>query len=516
MSLMRSGSVVAFFTLISRIFGYIRDIFIASYLGTNILAEVFTVAFRLPNIFRTLFAEGALSAAFVPIFTAKFSQEGRLSALEFANSVFSILLFILVCFVALLEIFMPIVLYGFAPGFHNDIEKFNLVVYLSYITTPYLIFISIASLLSGILNSVGRFAVAAALPILLNLIMIIFLVFLKNYFNTPAHALAYGTSIAGIVQLIIIIIAAKKYELMPKLVIPKLTKDIKTLFSKMLPIIFGSGVVQVNLWIGTIIASQVEGAIASLYFAERLNQFPLAIIGTALGTILLPTIAKQLKEEDGESKANYTINRSIEIALLLTLPCAVVLFAMGYPIIVSLFQRNAFTAEDSVNVANALEVLSIGLPAFVLIKALTPRFFASLETKIPVKISALSVLVNVILSVILVKEFAQVGIAFATSVSAWVNIILLYLVLHRKKYFIIDKLVIKKVSIILLSSFIMLIALYIMRYFLWSDINYVGVKGLLILLIELFFAGIIYLFVIFSLGCFKYRDLYFLFARNNG
>ena len=430
MQIIKSGLCVAFFTFLSRIFGYIRDILMASYLGLH--ADSFAVAFRLPNTFRSLFAEGAFSAAFVPMFSAKLAETNKEEAIKFASRIFSLLCLIVAIFVSLMMIFMPQLVECLAPGFVSHQDKLNLTISLSYFTIPYLFFISLASLFVGVLNSFGKFAVTAALPIILNIIMIMAIYYLTPHSLSASHALSYGVFLAGIFQLIIIVFAARAFSINIKFTKIIIDDDIKLMFKNMIPAIVGSGVVQINLAIDTIIASFIDGAASILYFADRLNQFPLAIIGTALGTVLLPTLSRQVKSNQLE-QANKTQNIAIKIGLFLTFPCAIAFAIMGDSIISILFERGHFESQDTSKVAAALKALSFGLPAFVLVKILTPRYFAQYDTKTPVRISILCIICNIIFSLTLIKFFSYVGIALATTLSAWLNVSLLYY-FQRKKY----------------------------------------------------------------------------------
>ncbi|MEK6733498.1 MAG: murein biosynthesis integral membrane protein MurJ [Pseudomonadota bacterium] len=436
MQIIKSGIVVGFFTLVSRIFGYIRDIFMASYLGLN--ADSFAVAFRLPNTFRSLFAEGAFSAAFVPMFSSKLTKEGQDNAIKFASQVFSLLTLILASFVSLMLFFMPQIVSVLAPGFMDSPDKFLLTISLSYFTVPYLFFIALASLYVGVLNSCGKFAIASSLPIVLNLVMIMAIKFLTPISQTPSHALSYGVFLAGIAQLGIIIFAAHKASLQIKFTKITIDQDMKHMFKNMLPAIIGSGVVQINIAISTIIASYIDEAPSILYFAERLNQFPLAIIGTALGTVLLPTLSQQIRNNEFD-QAVKTQNKALEIALFLSLPCAFALSVIGGTLVSFLFERGEFTAEDSVRVANTLAALAFGLPAFVMVKIFTPRYFAEYDTKTPVRISIACIIMNILFSLLLIQFFSYVGIAIATTMAAWINVGLLYYYQYKRNIFRIKK-----------------------------------------------------------------------------
>lgn len=508
MQIIKSGLCVSFFTFLSRIFGYIRDILMASYLGLH--ADSFAVAFRLPNTFRSLFAEGALSAAFIPMFSAKLAETNKEEAIEFASRVFSLLCLIVAIFVSLMMVFMPQLIECLAPGFVNHKDKFNLTISLSYFTIPYLFFISLASLFVGVLNSFGKFAITAALPIILNIVMILAIYFFTPHAASASHALAYGVFLAGIFQLITIIFAARAFAINIRFTKITINEDIKLMFKNMVPAIVGSGVVQINLAIDTIIASFIDGAASILYYADRLNQFPLAIIGTALGTVLLPTLSRQIKSNQLD-QANKTQNTAIQIGLFLTIPCAIAFIIIGDTIISLLFERGNFENQDTSKVAAALKALSLGLPAFVLVKILTPRYFAHYDTKTPVRISAFCIFCNVIFSISLIQFLSYIGIALATALSAWINVSLLYYFQRKKNLFELDNDFINYIKKVVFICIILAVTLFLIEKLAARFI----LSKLILVLFEIFAAMIIY----FGLGIFlKIINFSFLLKgfRKNG
>ena len=512
MQIIKSGMVVAFFTLVSRIFGYIRDILVASYLGLH--ADSFTVAFRLPNTFRSLFAEGAFSAAFIPMFSSKLTTESKEDALKFASRVFSLLSLIVAFFVSLMIIFMPQVVECLAPGFVKHPDKLMLTIALSYFTIPYLFFIALASLYVGVLNSCGKFAIASFLPIILNLVMIMAIKFLTPVAPSPSHALAYGVFLAGISQLGIIVFVAHKASLQIKFTKIIIDQDIKLMFKNMVPAIIGSGVVQINLAIDTIMASFFDGAASVLYFADRLNQFPLAIIGTALGTVLLPTLSKQIRKKEFD-QAQETQNKALEISLFLTLPCAFALAVIGDTLISFLFERGNFSSEDTYKVANALTALSIGLPAFVMVKIFTPRYFAQYDTSTPVRISIVCIILNVIFSITLMQFFSYTGIAMATSLSAWFNVSLLYYFQYKRGMFKVEKnFTIKIIKIIFACSFMSFVLILFEYCMLKLPVDNYSLK-LLIFMGEIILGMSVYFVISYYM---KIIDLGFILNKwkNNG
>lgn len=455
MSIGKAVAIFSSFTFISRILGFIRDILSASILGAGIVADCFFVALKLPNFFRRLFAEGAFSAAFVPVFTASLSQGGKEEALSFAESAFSSLIVVLLILVALMEVFAPGVIYILAGGFSDDEAKFQLAVMLTRITFPFLLFISLVSLLGGILNSLGKFSETAATPIILNLCMISALIFFSDQYETPAHSLAIAVSIAGMIQLIWLYMACRRVGFKIRIVMPRMTPKVKEMLLIMMPAALGAGVIQVNLMIDMIIASHLDdGAISYLFYADRLNQLPVGVIGVALGTVLLPLLARNIAEGN-EEKVNFHQNRAIEIGLFLTIPAAVAFMIVPYQLIHVLFERNAFTSADSWQTAYALTAYAAGLPAYVLAKVFSPGYFARKDTKTPVKFAVVALVVNMTLNLILMQYFAHVGLAMATAISAWLNVVMLSGGLVRRGHFTFDPLIVRRIFKYVLASLVM-------------------------------------------------------------
>lgn len=442
MALIKAIATVGSMTLISRVLGFIRDVAVAWVLGAGWMADVFFVAFKLPNLFRRLFAEGAFNLAFVPIFAGKLETEGDENgpqgARTFAAQAMSGLFVILLLFTIAIEIAMPWVVAAIAPGFVDEPVKFALAVELVRITFPYLVFISLVSLLAGILNSLGKFAAAAASPILLNVSLIAAVFALPPLTDTPAHALSWGVAVAGAVQLAWLMWHAKRAGWLPKLVRPRMTDDVKRLLTRIAPVAVGAGIYQISLLIDTIIASLLaSGSISYLFYADRLVQLPLGVVGVAVGTALLPLLSRQIKANDVQGALDSQ-NRALEFAFLLILPAAMALFVIPDTIVGALFERGEFSAEATAKTAMALMVFALGLPAFVMVKAFAPGFFAREDMSTPIKIGALCVAVNAVLAVALMGPMAHVGLAVATVVSQWLNASLLGWVLYRRNQFYFD------------------------------------------------------------------------------
>lgn len=426
MSLFKSIATFGGFTFISRITGFVRDMFLANMLGAGMMSDAFFVSFKLPNLFRSLFAEGAFTSAFVPLFSQRMVADGKKKALFFASQAISVLVFFLVIFVLLFEIFMPYVVDVLAPGFVNDEGKMALAVSLCRITFPFLLFISIVSFQAGVLNSFEKFAAPAAAPIILNLGMIASAFVFVPFSATPAHGFAVGITVAGFLEILWLGYFLRKQNayLHPYLHIGKILKnpEIKTLFKRIAPGVVGAGIYQINMVVDTILVSLVgTGAISWLYYANRLQQLPLGVVGAAISVALLPILSKQLKAGD-LAQSTQTQNKAVEYGALLSFPAAVMMIVLAHPVINILFEHGRFGAADTAMTAKAVIAYSVGLPCYVLVKALMPNFFARGDTVTPVKYSAVVFLVNLIFNLILMRSFGHVGIASATTIAAFVSL----------------------------------------------------------------------------------------------
>ena len=459
MALLRHIVTVGGMTMVSRLLGFVRDILIAAILGAGPLADVFFVAFKLPNLFRRLFAEGAFSLAFVPLFAGRLEAEGSASARGFAERCLSVLLFSLLAFVIVVEASMPVVMRGFAPGFIGDPERFDLAVLLTRITFPYLLFISLVSLLAGVLNSLQRFAAAAATPILLNLCLIGAILGLAHITATAAHALAWGVAAGGAVQFAWLAYRAARAGMALRLPWPRLTPDVRQLLRRIVPVAIGAGIYQINLVVDMVIASLLpSGSISYLFFADRVTQLPLGVIGVAVGTALLPTLSREIRGGRPDA-ALANQNRALEVALLLTIPAAAALAVIAGPVTAVLFERGQYGAVESSATAAALMVFALGLPAFVLVKVLAPGFYAREDTATPVKIAVLCMILNLVLNLLLMGPFLHVGIAIATTVSSWLNALLLLVVLWRRGHFVSDPRLTRRLPRMLIACACMTVAL---------------------------------------------------------
>lgn len=437
--MLRSFATVGSFTLISRILGFTRDVLMASFLGAGLAADCFFIAFKLPNFFRRLFAEGAFASAFVPLFSKRLgrnpTEKSRHDARSFAEEALAALLLVLVIFTALMQMLMPWAMVILAPGFIDQPDKFSLAVDLTRITFPYLLLISLVSLFSGILNALGRFFEAAAAPVILNLTLIGSLLLFHDTQILTARSLAVAVSLAGLLQMLFLLWGAKRAGFSLSLPRPRLTPSVKRLLMVMLPVALGAGMTQVNLVVDVILASFLpEGSLSFLFYADRLNQLPLGVIGIAVGTVLLPQLSRTLAG-GAQAEANAQQNRAIEFALFLTLPAAFALALIPESLIRALFVHGAFDSADGRATAYALTAFALGLPAFVLIKVLVPGFYAREDMKTPVYFALAALATNLTFNLILMGPLKHVGLALSTSIAAWLNAGLLFGTLVQRGYF---------------------------------------------------------------------------------
>ena len=420
--LVRGFLTVGAWTMVSRVLGFVRDIVIAAALGAGPVAEAFVVAFSLPNMFRRFFAEGAFNMAFVPMFSKK--VEAGQGAHEFARDAFTGLGTVLILFTLAAQLFMPALVLAMASGFLED-ERFDLAVLFGRIAFPYILFISLAALLSGVLNATGRFTAAAAAPVFLNVIFISALGLGSLAGWDMGLTLAWAVPVAGVAQLALVWVAASRagYRLIPER--PRMTPELKRLAVIALPAALAGGVVQVNLLIGRQVASFFDGAIAWLNYADRLYQLPLGVVGIAIGVVLLPDLSRKLRADDAEG-GRHSLSRAGEMALALTVPAAVALIVVPLPLVTVLFERGRFTADDSAATAVALQIYGLGLPAFVLQKVLQPVYFARENTRTPFYFALVSMVVNAVIAIGLAPVIGYTAAAFGTTLAGWAMVALLW------------------------------------------------------------------------------------------
>lgn len=457
--MIRQFSTVGGFTLLSRVTGFLRDIMLAAILGAGPVADAFFVALRLPNHFRAIFAEGAFNAAFIPAYTRVRGTSGADAAKLFADRVFVLLLASQIVLLAIALVFTPFVIGLLAPGFNKDPGRFALAVDLTRITFPYLLLVSLVTLYGGILNALGRFASAAAAPIFLNLSMMMTLA-LAVFFPSAGHAAAWGVFIAGILEALLVGGDALRQGVLPKFRWPTFDGEIATFFKRFGPAVVGSAGTQIALFADTIIASFLAtGAVSALYYADRLNQLPIGVIGIAAGTVLLPEMARRIAAGDDRG-AQDAQNRAAELTLLLTVPCLVAFLLVPDLIMRALFGRGAFTSANAAAAGATLMAYAIGLLPFVLMRSATVTFQARGDTITPVKALFAAVIVNVALKILLMDRFAQVGLAFATSIGGWVNLALLFWFASRQKLIEIDTRLRSSFGKLIIAGIALTLALY--------------------------------------------------------
>ena len=506
MSLFKSIATFGGFTLISRVTGFVRDMVLAYFMGAGAISDAFVVAFKLPNLFRNLFAEGAFTSAFVPLFSQKLVSEGKKKSVFFAAQAMMILVTAVSLLVVLFELLMPYVVAVLAPGFHDNPEKIALAVQLCRITFPFLLLVSIVSFQSGILNSFEKFAAPAVTPVILNLTMILSAFVLVPFMPTAAHGFALGITLAGVFEMAWLYVNLKRIDitLHPYFHLAKIMRnpEIKTLFKRIAPGVVGAGIYQINMAVDTILVSLIgTGAISWLYYANRLQQLPLGVVGAAISVALLPILSKYLKAGDIQN-ARIAQDQAVEYGLLLSLPAAVMLIVLAQPIVTLLFQHGAFDVKAAQMTAYAVIAYSVGLPCYVMTKALMPNFFARGDTVTPVKYSFWVFVTNLIFNLLLMRWFGHVGIAIATTIAAFVSLGQYIIGLRRRKYWSFSAPLIKQMLKILMASLIMgvcihgflLVTQYCFPEYLFSNLHTFGVlavAGILALAIFVLMARIL-------------------------
>jgi putative peptidoglycan lipid II flippase len=467
MNLLKSVGVIGGMTLISRIFGFARDMMLSRILGASAVGDAWQLAFQLPNIFRRLFAEGAFSAAFVPLFNRKAAKDGHgsnASAQQFANDTLSVFVPVLLVFSALMMLVMPWIIWlidDFGQGGRTNDTSITL----ARITFPYLGLISIMTLFAAILNSLSKFAAAAFAPVLLNLCMIaaMLLAIAQDGGTNPESAaimLAWSVTVAGIMQMSWLYFWARRAGFRFAIRRPRLTGDVRELGVLILPAVFGAGIYQISRFIDLFFLGRLEeGSFVFLALADRLNQLPLGIIGIALGTAILPALSRFIAQDD-QGGAQRVQSNAIELGLLLTVPAAVGLFCAAQPLVSAFYFGGKFGLDDVTSTASVVAMLVIGLPAYVLVKVLTPGFFARKDTKTPVYTAGISLLINIALNLTLIPIMGVAGLALAGAIAAWANCAMLYAILHRRGHFHIEPDLLFRIGRIILSALAMGVTIY--------------------------------------------------------
>ncbi len=464
MNLLKSTGTFGFYTIISRLLGYLRDILIAIFLGTGLLADAFFVAFRIPNTFRRLFSEGTFNAAFVPSYASEMVK-GKKQSNKFANDIFNLLFLSLLLITLIVQLFMPVFVSLIAPGFVGDIDKMELAITLTRITFPFLFFICLASFFAAILNSHNKFAAASGAPIILNIVLVLVLLFSSSLGDNLVYYLSYGVSLSGLLQLLFLYkFVRKHYSLNIKIQI-KITQKVKLFFRKLLPSIFSSGVTQINILVGTIIASFQASAVSYLYYADRIYQINLAIAGIAIGVVVLPQLSKHVQSKK-KDKIILIQNKALELSLFLSLPASTALILGSEEIISALFGYGSFDEIAVMNSGLALYYFAVGLPAFALIKVFSSFFFANHDTKTPFYISVISVLLNIFISIYYFNKVGFIIIPIATTISSWFNGLLLFVFLKNKNLFSFNKIfLIKFVKIVIATILMGFVFQFLLNFF---------------------------------------------------
>ncbi len=505
MNLIKSTSTFSLFVLLSRVLGYIRDFFIAIYLGSGPLADAFFVAFRIPNTFRRLFSEGTFNAAFVPSYSSELIK-GNKTANSFANVIFNLLLLGLFFTILLIEIFMPLFIKIIAPGFSNDSEKYNIAIDLTRITFPFLFFICLASFFSAILNSHNKFAAAAAAPIILNILLIICLLYAENLNDDLVYYMSYTVTIAGFLQFLFLLIFVRKYFIINLNFSFKINEKVRKFFTKLLPSIFSSGVTQINIFVGTIIASFQVSAVSYLYYADRIYQINLAIAGIAISTVILPNLSRHIKNNNS-LKTIELQNKALELSLFLSLPASLALIVGSEQITSALFGYGSFDQESVNNSARALFYFSIGLPAFSMIKIFSTFLFARNDTKTPFKFSLISVILNIIISLTLFSRVGFIIIPIATTISSWFNGIILLIFVLSKNYFKFSSNFIIQITKIIFSNIIAILIFYFLITLLASPLEYANSFKFIFIVFIVLLTLVSYIGISIIIKAFKISDI---------
>lgn len=523
MSLVKNSITVGGLTLVSRVLGLVRDMLMARFVGAGMASDAFLIAWRLPNLFRALFAEGAFAAVFVPMFNRRMAEvdaerpgEGLEAARQFAGQILSVLFPFLVIFTIIMMLAAGPIVYAMTGGFPDGgPEKFALARHLTIITFPYLGLISLVSLLGGILNSINRFWVNAAAPILLNICMILALLFFRG--DSPAETAmtqAVAVTVSGLMQLLWLIHACHRAHVSLTLSLPRLSPDVKTMLMLIAPAAIGQGAIQFNLLVSTSLAARFlqEGSVSWLYYADRLNQLPLGLIGIAIGTAILPTLSRQIG--GGNAKAAHdTQNRALELALLFALPATVALIVAAGPIVHGVFEHGAFTSADTLGTAAVLAAFSAGVPAYVLIKVLTPGFYARSDTKTPLRLALIAMLVNLVGNLVLIWPLQHIGVGVATAISAWVNVGLIWYVLRKRGHIEPDARLRQKAWRLLAAALAMGVALWFGGQFADRLMGDGLWRRILVLSLLCGGGGAIYGLAVFASGAYRIAELKTLLRR---
>ncbi len=467
MRLISSVATISFFTMGSRIFGFFRSMLMAMLVGAGAMSDALIISIKIPSVMRRIFAEGAFNSAFIPIFAGMLAKDGHEKARSYAEQVFSLLVIVLSVVVVFCEIFMPFVIKTLLPGFSATPERLEYAIAFTRITFPFILFISVCALFSGILNSLERFAYAASSPMVGNMSIIATVFAIKTITTNNGQAFAIGIAICGIVQALWVMVPAYKKGYRLSLVKPVISPEVKRFFKLLIPVVIGGGVVQINMFLDIVVGSFLsEGGISYLEYADRLNQLPLSTVGVAMGTALLPMLSKSIRTKDYD-KAFKTQNLAFEYGLTLAVPAALGLLILACPITKVVYQYGKLQANDVIEIAKTIQVFATGLPAYIMIKILTNIFFAREDTKTPVKIAVVAMALNLCLNIALIQKYEHVGLAAATSIAAWVNVSLLLYVTQKRGILPLSNRFYSFLPKLAFSSIICFSIVYVMHKYLW-------------------------------------------------
>ncbi len=507
MKIFRSVAVISSFIFLSRILGLIRDQLMAAVLGAGSVNDAFIVALRFPNLFRRWFAEGAFSAAFIPMYSRKLEGEGKEKADQFSSEIFSFLTLSVSLIVILSMLFMPWLMYLISPGYANYPGKFELAILYTQITMPYLLFMSLLSLFGGILNARGYFAVAAAAPILLNVFLIICFFFVRDMVDKNIGLyLSIAVTVSGVFKVFLVFWACKRAGVQLCWKFPKLTSSVKQLLILSIPAAFSAGITQINLLVSNAIASVENGAQSWLFYADRLYQLPLGLIGVALGVVLLPALSKRIRVKDYKTAHHY-LNRASELALFLTLPATMALVFGADFFVQGLFQHGEFSNLDTYKTYSAVIAFALGLPAFVSIKVYTPAFFAEENTKTPMQCALISMIVNIVVALLLFPGYSVVGLALATSIAGWVNMILILFFLIKNHQYRPDRRFYQKLPIMFINALFLGGVILGIKQYMKAYLGESIIQDLWMMCLAVFIGASFYFFISFISKSFSVEDI---------
>ncbi|QPQ55924.1 murein biosynthesis integral membrane protein MurJ [Allosphingosinicella flava] len=514
MNLHKAIGTIGGLTMVSRVFGFAREMLMSRIMGASGAADAFLVAFRLPNTFRRLFGEGAFSAGFVPLFSQRYHGPGGLEeAKKFSEEVLAVFLPTLFLFTLVFELIMPAFVWAIASGYADEPAKFDLTVFLTRITFPYLLLISLVSLFSGVLNSLTKFAAAAFAPALLNVAMLAALLIVPTGGERTALALSIGVTVGGVLQLALVWNSARKAGVSLRLRKPEITPSVKQFFLVVIPATLGAGVYQISQLIDTFFATRLpEGSMSYLNYSDRLNQLPLSVIGTALGTAILPQISRFIAKGEPDEAARVQ-GQAVELSMLLCIPAALALAVVAGPLVAAMFQGGRFTAEDAAITGNVLAIIVMGLPAYVLVKVITPGFYARNDTKTPVKTAVVVLVANIALNFALIPPFGIYGLAAAIALCSWINCILLYVILRRRGHFRIEGWLWSRIARQFAAGLAMGAALWGTRALLAGFFAGSVIERLLGVMALVGVGGIVYFIVAWTIGAMNRDDILILLKR---